>query len=149
MNIGRLRVASKGVDRVDQGGERRLAKVSEQDQYERGMYMIGQVSAMHRGVTSIRDLHERVCLGARDRLVTTRPQPPAPPTPQPCDVAIVGMSSFYPGSVGLQQYWENILNRVYAVTEVPAGHWDWRLFYDPDPQARDRIISKWGGLGRA
>ena len=28
----------------------------------------------------------------------------------------------------------------------PASHWDWRLYYDPNPRARDKIISKWGGF---
>src|SRR5581483_9282648 len=52
----------------------------------------------------------------------------------------------YPGSSSVGEYWQNILDRVNAVTEVPATHWDWRLYYDADPRARDRIISKWGGF---
>ena len=51
-----------------------------------------------------------------------------------------------PGPTACAAYWENILGRVDAVTEVPADHWDWRLYYDPDPRARDKIISKWGGF---
>ncbi|MCA9175810.1 MAG: acyltransferase domain-containing protein, partial [Planctomycetales bacterium] len=146
MNIGRLRVASKGVDRIDDGGGRRLAEVSEQEQYDRGMYMIGQVSAMRREVLSMRELHSQVCGGARQRVAAMPADAPATPEASPCDIAIIGMSSFYPGSVGLQQYWENIINKVYAVTEVPKSHWDWELFYDPDPAAPDRIVSKWGGF---
>lgn len=146
MNIGRLRVASKGLDRVDDGAGRRLAEVSEQEQHDRGMYMIGQVAVMHDNVVTMRELHREVCEGARQRIEAVQPDPPAAPAASPCDIAIVGMSSFYPGSVGLQEYWENILNNVYAVTEVPEGHWDWRLFYDADPLAPDRIASKWGGF---
>ena len=33
-----------------------------------------------------------------------------------------------------------------AVTEIPETHWDWRLYYDANPRARDKIISKWGGF---
>ena len=146
MNIGRLRVASKGLDRVESGGARRLAEVSDQEQYDRGMYMIGQVSAMHHQVITMRGLHEEVCRASAPVIQAAQPAPSPPPPAKPCDVAIVGMSCFYPGSVGLQEYWENILNSVYAVTEVPQGHWDWRLFYDADPAAPDRIVSKWGGF---
>jgi hypothetical protein len=69
-----------------------------------------------------------------------------PRIPTPCDVAIVGLASFYPKSNTLWEYWENILNRIQAVEEVPATHWDWRRYYDPDPKARDKSISKWGGF---
>lgn len=65
---------------------------------------------------------------------------------RPGDIAVIGMSCFYPGSDGLRRYWENILAKVDAVTEVPETHWDWRLYYDPDPRAKDRIYSKWGGF---
>ena len=56
------------------------------------------------------------------------------------------MACYYPKAPSLVAYWENILNRVNAVTEVPPTHWDWRLYYDPDPRAADKIISKWGGF---
>src|SRR5262249_53055684 len=42
MNVGRLRVASKGVDRAGGDGPK-LVALPEDEQYARGMYMIGQV----------------------------------------------------------------------------------------------------------
>src|SRR5262249_11013394 len=74
MNIGRLRIASKGLDRTpgNSGGEplagvgiakpdaAGLFALSDEDQYQRGMYMIGQVAPMRRGVVSISQLHEEV-----------------------------------------------------------------------------------------
>ena len=76
---------------------------------------------------------------------TTRLSRPAG-APAPCDVAIIGLSCFYPNSVGLWQYWENILAKTNAVIEIPPTHWDWRPYYDPDPRARDKMVSKWGGF---
>ena len=61
-------------------------------------------------------------------------------------MAIIGLSCFYPKAGGLWPYWENILSKVNAVVEIPPTHWDWRPYYDPDPRARDKIISKWGGF---
>ncbi|MFO0822241.1 MAG: beta-ketoacyl synthase N-terminal-like domain-containing protein [Gemmataceae bacterium] len=153
MNLGRLRVASKGVDRPSSAATAKpnasgLVEVPADEQFQRGMYMIGQIAALHSEVTTIAKLHANVCgtaaiAPAPKVVAATVKEPAAPP---PCDVAIVGLSCFYPGSVGLNQYWENILNKVNSVIEIPATHWDWRPFYDPDPRARDKMISKWGGF---
>jgi hypothetical protein len=35
---------------------------------------------------------------------------------------------------------------VYSVTEIPESHWDWSLYYNSDPLAKDKIVSKWGGF---
>jgi acyl transferase domain-containing protein/NAD(P)-dependent dehydrogenase (short-subunit alcohol dehydrogenase family)/acyl carrier protein len=146
MNLGRLRVASKGVDRVPSSNG--LAPIGEDDQFQRGMYMIGQVAALRSDVTTIAELHEDVCRGpellAKSPIIELAPsEPPAPP---PCDVAIVGLSCFYPNANGLWNYWENILAKTNAVVEIPQSHWDWRLYYDADPRARDKMVSKWGGF---
>ncbi len=152
MNIGRLRVASKGLERSaeSKNGKRELVEVPQQEQYDRGMYMVGQVSALRNQVTTMAALHADVCQGSVEILEQqTAPATALPATAvesKPCDVAIIGMSSMYPGSTDVDSYWENILNGHYAVTEVPESHWDWRPYYDPDPRARDKIVSKWGGF---
>ena len=148
MNLGRLRVASKGVDRAatSNGNGSGLSPVTADDQFARGMYMIGQIAALRDKVTSVAELHANVC----DSIVLPESALPGlhvePEAPPPCDVAIVGLSCFYPGSTNLSQYWENILAKTNAVVEVPATHWDWRPYYDPDPRAKDKMVSKWGGF---
>ncbi|MBA4191555.1 MAG: polyketide synthase [Planctomycetaceae bacterium] len=160
MNLGRLRVASKGVDRPGSSFSRDpkgsatpnasgLVEVPADDQFKRGMYMIGQIAALRDKVTTIAELHDDVCGSVSVSppvLVSPSVSVNGAKVPEPCDVAIIGMSCFYPGSTGLTQYWENILNKVNAVIEIPASHWDWRLYYDADPRARDKMISKWGGF---
>ncbi|MFO0881122.1 MAG: beta-ketoacyl synthase N-terminal-like domain-containing protein [Gemmataceae bacterium] len=150
MNLGRLRLASKGVDRSTNGTGRQLETRPADEQFARGMYMIGQVACLRDRVVSVAELHEEVSRGGTefldgvelDLLGSVAEEPARPP----CDVAIVGLSAFYPGAKNTLEFWHNILERHYAVGEVPASHWDWRLYYDPDPRARDRIISKWGGF---
>ncbi len=87
LNLGRLRIASKGLKR--DGG--RLATVDETDQQRDGMYMIGQVAALRDDVTTIasparpghrrgRRLPHRTGVGAgprpgRRRPVRRRPSP--------------------------------------------------------------------------
>ncbi len=150
MNTGRLRMASKGVDRrsLAQGTPREIVDVPQEEQFQRGMYMVGQVAAMHHEVVGMDSLHRSVTTDAMQVLqsMTQRQTQPQAARPSPCDVAIVGMSCFYPGANSMLQYWDNILNRVYAVTEIPETHWDWRIFYDENPRAPDKIISKWGGF---
>ncbi|WP_287300960.1 polyketide synthase [Okeania sp. SIO2F5] len=34
----------------------------------------------------------------------------------------------------------------YAITEIPSYRWDWRLYYDSNRHARDKVYSKWGGF---
>jgi acyl transferase domain-containing protein/NAD(P)H-dependent flavin oxidoreductase YrpB (nitropropane dioxygenase family)/NAD(P)-dependent dehydrogenase (short-subunit alcohol dehydrogenase family) len=159
MNLGRLRVASKGLDRVTQdNGAARLASLPDDDQFLRGMYMIGQVAGLRRVIVPMADLHADVCIeGARllEGGATTEHEDLPPMIPaemsaqtaaRPCDVAVVGMSCFYPRSGSVKSYWDNILAKIDAVAEVPASHWDWRLYYDPDPRAKDKSYSKWGGF---
>ena len=148
-NIGRLRIASKGLDRAADGpGGSRLAEISEDEQYARGMYMIGQLASLHDEITTIEALHEDVCGKGTERLeeVVFEAALGLETHPEPCDVAIIGMACYYPGANDLAEYWQNILDRVQAVSEIPATHWDWRLYYDSNPRARDKIISKWGGF---
>ncbi|MGH9266596.1 MAG: polyketide synthase, partial [Acidimicrobiales bacterium] len=62
------------------------------------------------------------------------------------DVAIVGMACLLPKAPDLETYWRNILGKVDAITEVPADRWDWRGYFDPDPDAPDKVYSRWGGF---
>jgi acyl transferase domain-containing protein/NAD(P)H-dependent flavin oxidoreductase YrpB (nitropropane dioxygenase family)/NAD(P)-dependent dehydrogenase (short-subunit alcohol dehydrogenase family)/acyl carrier protein len=147
LNVGRLRVASKGIDRNGDGPQR-FAAVEEDDQFRRGMYMIGQAAALRQGIVTMSELHNDISTGSVRILnaVTDGRQPKINSRERPSDVAIIGMACFLPGANDVRSYWENVLNRVNAVTEVPLDHWDWRLYYDANPKARDKICSKWGGF---
>jgi acyl transferase domain-containing protein/NAD(P)H-dependent flavin oxidoreductase YrpB (nitropropane dioxygenase family) len=144
LTIGRLRVASKGLKRM--GDE--VVTVAESIQYGEGMYMIGQAASLHEGLVRIDDLHADVSEGAA-RLVADAAEdlPVAPAAPaKPADVAIVGISVLLPGAHSTEEYWTNILRKTNSITEIPAHRWDWRLYYDPDKNAPDKIYSKWGGF---
>ena len=68
------------------------------------------------------------------------------PAPQPSDIAIIGMAAVMPGAATVSRFWSNTLQGVDAITEIPSDRWNWKLYYDPDPKAPDKIISKWGGF---
>lgn len=151
-NVGRLRVAAKGMTRsVRRNGDASgLVAVSADEQYVDGMYMIGQLAALRDSTCSIAELHHDVSHGGSERLDHVIPvrlaNAATRDTSRPFDVAIVGMSCLLPKAPNVRTYWDNILNKVNAVTEVPPDRWDWRKYFDPEPGVADRVRSKWGGF---
>ena len=152
MNLGRLRIASKGVGRNPQYGQKQgepmLIPLSEEEQQASGMYMVGQIAALRDASCSIEELHHDIAVESLPRLERQFAERARPFVPQqkPSDIAIVGMSCIMPKAPDLQTYWENILNKVDAIIEVPKERWNWELYYDPDPRAKDKVYSKWGGF---
>ncbi len=148
MIMGRLRIASKGSTRVGENGA--LQALDEARQHLEGMYMLGQVATLRDAVTSIERLHHEVSAEAAALLAARLAEVQAEPLPvvaaSPVDIAIVGLASVLPKSNTTAEYWENILGKVDGITEIPSHRWDWRLYFDADRHARDKIYSKWGGF---
>lgn len=74
-----------------------------------------------------------------------QPDSQAEPAPLRGDIAIVGMGCIFAGAPDLETYWRNILSKVDAVSDPPAGEWDTKLFYDPESKSNDRVYCKRGG----
>lgn len=154
MNLGRLRIASKGVKRNPECQRSRNASVfitlGEEKQRSEGLYMIGQLAALRDETCTMEGLHQKVSLGGSRRLAELEDSGLSCFSTQtresPCEIAIIGMACLVPKAPGLQSYWENIINKVSAITEVPEDRWDWRLYFDPDSDAQDKFYSKWGGF---
>ena len=156
LNVGRLRIASKGVERV--GDE--LLDVDEERQREAGMFMAGEVAVLRSAVTTVAALHHAVTDGAagfyerrtaelaadvRDAGGTVPARNPAP-APEPLDIAVVGMAGMFPGAADLPAYWAQVLAGADAITEVPDTRWDPALYFGADAEADDVSASKWGGF---
>ncbi|MFE0190120.1 SDR family NAD(P)-dependent oxidoreductase [Streptomyces sp. NPDC058989] len=148
-NLGRLRIASKGLRHTDGGPP---APVGEPDQLREGLYMLGQAATARSATTSLAALHADVTEGASALLDARAKQlrPPAGHQDQqaaPLDIAIVGMACCYPGAPDTARYWSNVVAGVDSVTEVPAERWDAATYHDPDPaRAGERTPSRWGGF---
>jgi acyl transferase domain-containing protein/phosphopantetheinyl transferase len=62
------------------------------------------------------------------------------------EIAIVGMAALMPGAGNLERYWQNLVDGVDAITDVPAHRWD-AEFYDPELADRpDRLYCRRGGF---
>ncbi|MET7637165.1 SDR family NAD(P)-dependent oxidoreductase [Streptomyces sp. NPDC005438] len=145
-NVGRLRLASKGLERV--GAE--IRQVDEERQADEGMFMAGEVLVMRSETTTVAELHRHVTEGAdqwwRQRAAALRPAEPAEePAPEPLRVAVVGMSAMFPGAADLEEFWANILAGKDNVTEVSPDRWDPELYYDPEGDGV-HTPSRWGGF---
>ena len=61
-------------------------------------------------------------------------------------VAIVGMASMFARAKNLEEYWENIVEGIDCITEVPESRWSIEDYYDPDPLVPDKTYCKVGGF---
>jgi acyl transferase domain-containing protein len=62
-------------------------------------------------------------------------------------IAIIGMASLMPQSRTLRDYWQNIVNKIDCITDVPSSHWSVEDYYDPNPRtAEDKTYCKRGGF---
>ncbi|WP_432817446.1 SDR family NAD(P)-dependent oxidoreductase [Sulfitobacter sp. JB4-11] len=153
--VGRSRVASKGIDRNPDFGKvdgvEKYVPVPTKKQHSDGVYIIGQVAALHKAQTTIADLHGAVCDRSGDLLdrVCAGMDTPAPQEIYDgpgARIAITGIGTIMPKAPDVQTYWTNILDKVDAISEVPARRWDWRRYFDEDRDAPDKAYSKWGGF---
>jgi acyl transferase domain-containing protein/NAD(P)H-dependent flavin oxidoreductase YrpB (nitropropane dioxygenase family) len=140
LNVGRLRVASKGITR--DGAD--LVAVDEPTQLADGLFMAGEVTVLRSTTTTIDALHHAVTDDAVAFLRTAEPESPRP-DPVPVDVAIVGMSAMMPGAPDLDTFWSNVVRGIDSVTEVPPQRWDVATYYSASGE-KGRTPSKWGGF---
>lgn len=62
-------------------------------------------------------------------------------------IAIIGMASLLPEARNLREYWQNIVNKIDCITDVPATHWSVEDYYDPNPRTtEDKTYCKRGGF---
>ncbi|MGI5451751.1 SDR family NAD(P)-dependent oxidoreductase [Streptomyces sp. CA-249302] len=148
LNVGRLRIASKGVERDAEGT---LVAVDEERQLAEGMFMAGEVAVLRSATTTVAELHRAVTAGAADFLAARSSELLGPdedletaPAPAPLDIAVVGMACMFPDAPDLATFWANVLGGRDAVREVPPERWDPAVHWSGD--GTGATPSKWGGF---
>lgn len=61
-------------------------------------------------------------------------------------IAVVGLACRFPGAADPDAYFDLLLRGTDVITEVPRERFDVDAFYDPDPSAPGKMISRWGGF---
>ncbi len=84
----------------------------------------------------------------RTALAAPRAKAAAPrsvPVQEP--IAIVGMACRFPGGANdLASYWRLLSSGEEGISEVPPDRWDIDAYYDPDPDAPDKMSTRRGGF---
>ncbi|SEW00666.1 polyketide-type polyunsaturated fatty acid synthase PfaA [Chitinophaga sp. YR573] len=62
------------------------------------------------------------------------------------DIAVVGMSSLFAKAKNLDEYWQNIVEEINCITEVPENRWKISDYYSSNPTDPDKSYSKVGGF---
>ena len=73
-------------------------------------------------------------------------QPIAPATDQPSRFAIIGYAARLPGAADADAYWELLHAGRDGIAEVPADRWDVDEFFDPDPGAPGKVVTRRAGF---
>ncbi len=150
LNIGRLRIASKGISRnTDTAPEApRYRALPPDEQQREGLYMLGDVARLRHEPLALADLHAAV--SARSTALLQRHHDAAraaqarPVQQEP--VAIVGMACHFPGARTVEEYWHNILHGTDTIREVSDERWPAAELFDPRRGIKDKVYSKWGGF---
>lgn len=153
LNLGRLRVASKGIARAGDGGHAQPAylTIDKERQRTEGMYMIGQVAALRNATCRIADLHRAVSIDSTE-LLDAKPvtavaaEDEHPAAALSSDIAIVGIGCLLPQACDARTLWGRIIGKADGIGEIPADRFDSTKYYDKDRHARDKIYSRWGGF---
>ena len=62
-------------------------------------------------------------------------------------IAIIGAGCRFPGGVtSPAEFWDLLHDGVDAISEVPADRWDIDAYYDPDPKAPGKMVTRSGGF---
>ncbi|MDH5675266.1 MAG: SDR family NAD(P)-dependent oxidoreductase [Myxococcales bacterium] len=139
LNLGRLRIATKGLRHGEAGPE----SVSATEQWRDGLYMMGQVAALRSSTLSLAELHAEVSEGSQALLAEALQSHPGQQTACPDDIAIVGMACIFADAPDKETFFRNVLAGHDAVAEVPSTRWDPKRYYGSGP---GQIPSRWGAF---
>ncbi|MBI2701341.1 MAG: SDR family NAD(P)-dependent oxidoreductase [Mycobacterium sp.] len=67
-------------------------------------------------------------------------------TEPPAGFAIVGYAARFPGAGDADEFWELLRQGRDAVSEVPRDRWDADEFFDPDPDAPGKVVTRRAGF---
>ncbi|MFZ5865031.1 MAG: SDR family NAD(P)-dependent oxidoreductase [Thermodesulfobacteriota bacterium] len=164
-NLGSLRLAAKGcaIDPSTATWDCPVfCDLPPKEQYDSGLYLMGQVVSLLNSPTTIEQLHREIIVQGREvfKQGSVHPEPQLQEIPELPEtqitvevehphepIAIVGIGLRFPGSDSPEGFWDQIRSGRSGIIDVPPGRWDDPdFYYDPDPSVPDRTYSRIGGF---
>ena len=142
-----LLIAARGQDQA--AG----SSLNEETCLERGQFMSGAVSGMINRVVTIAELHQELAVGPLQQPLTKfgpskgKVVRSGSKTKNGRErVAITGMALVNSLGNTPGEIWENVLALKSGITEVPPSRWDYNMFYEPRPGAKEKTYCKVGAF---
>ena len=148
-NIGSLLIGAKGyLPDFKRPGEEFYTRFDDDAQEEKGNFLVGDSLAYFDSTVTIPEVHSRY-FDLKDALYRNLGQLEIFSSDRNRfndEIAIVGMGCILPGAHDPETLWDNILNKRYAIKEMPDDRIRKDLYYDPDKGAEDRAYTMLAGL---
>ncbi len=74
-----------------------------------------------------------------------RPPPPADDVSRE-GIAVIGLDGRFAGAANVDQFWANLRTGKDLIVEIPKDHWDYRPWFDENPEQPDKTYCKWGSF---
>ncbi len=164
-NLGALRLASKGcaIDPATATSDcPEFCDLPPEEQQERGLYLMGQVVSLLNSPLTIEELHRQIVVEgcrifASKKAVAEQAAEDAVSAVESAafvetelsvePIAVIGIGLRLPGSDSPATYWDQIINGVSGIVDVPPERWENPdFYYDPDPKAPDKSYTRIGGF---
>ncbi|MHA2282530.1 MAG: beta-ketoacyl synthase N-terminal-like domain-containing protein, partial [Promethearchaeota archaeon] len=164
-NLGALRIASRAEiwndDHVEGSGTTQFVSTSNKNQLINGAFMTGESISLQKTLRNISQIHYDVIEEGRksfklkssqifDEILEQKPIQAENKMGRKLTfenkVAIIGLGGIFPDAENVPQFWANIKNKKYSITEVPIERWDPEIFYDKDHSVPEKTYSKIGGF---
>ncbi|HDZ17112.1 MAG TPA: SDR family NAD(P)-dependent oxidoreductase [archaeon] len=165
-NLGALRIASKAEiwneAHVKGTNSTQFIPTSNQHQLTNGIFMTGDSISLQKTIRSIDQIHYDVIEEGWNsfkvtsdhvlELISGRKIKREDDLVEKKElsfgnkVAVIGLGGLFPDTENISQFWNNIINKKYSITEVPDDRWEPEIFYDSDHSTIDKTYSKIGGF---
>ncbi len=147
-NTGSLLIGAKAFHlEFSEAGEVNHIPVDENEQYEKGNFMAGDIIACDEKQITIEDVHNRIIYSKEEMFRTLNDLEILFGAEHVIhdEIAIIGMGCIYPDARGPEEFWNNIRTKRYSICEMPESRLK-PYYYDSDRKAEDKTYTKIAGL---
>ncbi|KKN42669.1 hypothetical protein LCGC14_0710920 [marine sediment metagenome] len=164
-NLGALRIASRAEiwneSYVPGGDSTQFIPTSHKNQLAKGAFMTGESISLQNTLRNIPQIHYDIIEGGlntlksisnhifkktlgRKSVIKSIETKKLKPTEN--KIAIIGLGGIFPDAHNIPEFWKNIVNRKYSITEVPDNRWDKNIYFSENHSIPEKTYSKVGGF---